>query len=144
MSFMAKTEEFKLGGDILSYCGKCKMPMGHIINSLTKKGGVDKCECTTCKALHKYRDPEKVAAKAAGTTKRKGTKKVGPTSEELWTEAVAKAEGPARAYQMGGEFFEGDLIEHTKFGKGVVVAIIDQKKFSVVFEGGEKVLVHNR
>ena len=83
-----KSTEIEVGKEILSFCGKCKEPTNHIITSLNKKGGADKRECQTCKALHKYRDPEKV--KKAGT--RRAAKKTA-SAAEVWNEAMAAAKG---------------------------------------------------
>lgn len=136
---MSKDQEYRVGGEILSYCGKCKMPLAHVITSLTKKGTVDRCECKTCEALHKYRDPEKVAKKGTAKT---ATKKSSP--EEMWKKAVSKAKGPAKPYMMTGEYAADDLIDHSAFGQGFVEEAVEPNKIRVVFENGEKVLIHKR
>ncbi len=138
---MSKTTELELGKEILSYCGKCKMPTGHIINSLTKKGTADKCECQTCKALHKYRDPEKNPPKKRAA---KAPAKKTVSIEELWTEAIEKAVGSTKPYAMDAEFEEGDLIEHATFGRGVVQELVPEKKIKVLFKEAEKLLACNR
>jgi hypothetical protein len=139
---MAKDNEVGAGKDVLSYCGKCKMPLAHTIISLTKKGTVDKCECKTCGATHKYRDPDKpVKPRAAG---KRAPKKPAASSEELWNQAVADAKGISMPYKMSGEFSEGSLIDHATFGKGVVEEIVDHNKIKVIFEEGAMVLIHKR
>lgn len=139
---MVKDTEVAAGKDVLSYCGKCKMPLAHTIISLTKKGTVDKCECNTCGATHKYRDPDK-PVKPRSATKR-APKKPAASSEELWNQAVADAKGISMPYKMAGEFSEGSLIDHPTFGKGVVDEIVDHNKIKVIFEEGAKVLIHKR
>lgn len=138
---MSTEKELEVGQEILSYCGKCKKPTDHVIISLNKKGGADRCECKTCKAKHKYRDPEGPKKKKS-TSKRSSKKAV--SAEEAWNEALAGAKGPAKAYAMHAEFEQGDLIDHPTFGKGVVAEIMDGNKIKTVFESAEKVLVHNR
>ena len=142
MSNDKNDKENGLGKEILSYCGRCKMPLNHIINSLAKTGKPDKCECQTCGALHKYRDPDKpVKPRAKGS---RSPKKVSVPIEELWKEAVAKAGEPAKPYAMSASFAEGDLMDHSTFGKGVVQGIAGHNKIKVIFETSEKILVHNR
>ncbi len=136
---MSADKELKVGGDILSFCGKCKEPRNHTILSLTKKGTVDRCECTTCGAAHKYRDPEKVAKKGAA---KKTVKKATP--EEAWKKAVGGASGPAKPYMMSGEYAAEDLIDHPTFGQGFVEESIVPNKIRVIFEEGAKVLIHKQ
>jgi hypothetical protein len=129
-----------LGKDILSWCGKCKQPTNHIIVTMTKKGTVNKCECQTCKASHKYRDPENPPKPRA--TKR-ATKK-GAAVELIWSEAIAEAKGPSKPYKMSAEFEQGDLIDHPSFGQGVVAELMGTNKIKAVFESSEKILACNR
>lgn len=139
---MSKDMEIAAGKDVLSYCGKCKMPLAHTIISLTKKGTVDKCECKTCGAVHKYRDPNKPVKSRAGT--KSAPKKEKVSAETAWKAAVADAQGVARPYEMSEEFSEGNLIDHATFGVGVVEEIVNHNKIKVIFESGAKILIHKR
>lgn len=142
---MAKGKEEKgkeegLGKEILSLCGRCKLALAHTIITMTKKGVADRCECNTCGAKHKYRDPDK--PKRAVT--KRAPRKVAVPIEVLWSEAVSNTKSPARSYKMSGDFAQGDLIEHSTFGKGVVQELLTATKIKVLFETSEKILVHNR
>lgn len=139
---MNKDKEIAAGKDVLSFCGKCKMPLAHTIISLTKKGTVDKCECKTCGAVHKYRDPDKPVKKRSGT--KSGPKKEKISAEATWKEAIADAKDGARSYEMSEEFFEGNMIDHATFGVGVVEEVVNYNKIKVIFESGAKILIHNR
>jgi hypothetical protein len=138
---MSDDKKLEVGKEILSYCGKCKLALAHTIISLNKKGNADKCECNTCGATHKYRDPDKATKKRAPAKKAPKKEKISP--EMIWKEAIASAKGLSQPYKMNGDFSEGDLIEHSTFGKGVVGELISDKKIRVIFEEGEKILVHN-
>ena len=50
----------------------------------------------------------------------------------------------AEPYSIKTPFQVSDLIDHPKFGVGVVTAIADVQKVKVVFEDGERVMVCNR
>ena len=139
---MSEKTQSELGKDILSYCGKCKMPMGHIIVKVNKSGGVDKCECQTCKAVHKYRDPENPVAKPK-TSAKSPSKKAVPV-EAVWNEAMSNATGSAKKYSMSEKFAEGSIIDHPTFGKGVVQELIGDSKMTVIFETAVKTLICNR
>ena len=139
---MSSDNEIALGKEVVSYCGKCKMPLGHVIVTLNKRGHVGRCQCMTCKAVHAYRDPDK-PVKAPGTGKR-GSKKDAVSAEVTWANAVSNAKGTAKPYKMSAEFSRGDLIEHPMFGKGVVEEVMTQTKIKVIFETSAKLLVQNR
>ncbi len=136
---MSKDKEIGPGAEILSFCGKCKLPLAHTIIAMKKNGSVGKCECKTCGALHLYRDPDKPKKPRA---KAKATKK--ESAESIWNTAMAGASEPAKAYAMTAEFAMGDLVDHPTFGKGVVEELIDHNKIKMVFETGEKILIHTK
>ncbi|MBT3182677.1 MAG: hypothetical protein HN337_09265 [Deltaproteobacteria bacterium] len=137
---MTKDKASELGTEILSYCGRCKIPLNHLIHSVTKTGKPDRCECQTCGALHKYRNPDK-PVKPRGKA---GPKKEKVSIETLWKEAVAAAGENATPYAMSGNFAEGELMDHSTFGKGVVQTLINHTKIKVIFQDAEKILVQNR
>ena len=130
------SEELVVGKDILSYCGKCKLALGHTIVSLESPSVVAKCKCNTCGANHKYRDPATATKK-----KKRSTKKA---SEPLlnWADAVQNAANDKKPYTIKTKFSLGDVIDHPSFGLGVVHKIVDNKKIQVLFEKSDKTLVH--
>ena len=133
------------GKEVLSYCGKCKLPLGHIIVSMKDEGTIGKVECNTCHAVHQYKDPAtktKKVKKSAGTTKRRSTRK-SVSVDQLWMEEMGKASGKAKAYSIRDEFESGDIIDHKKFGPGIVQGLIDDK-MEVLFEHEIKLLVHKK
>ena len=134
---MSSSEELGVGKEILSYCGKCKLALAHVVVSMDDKGEISKCECKTCGANHKYRDPEGVKKRKTSTR----TKKETISNEEVWKQAVADAEGEAKAYAMNQSLTVGDLIDHPKFGKGVVEKLVDNNKAQILFEHNIKTLI---
>ncbi|MDC0716860.1 hypothetical protein [Nannocystis bainbridge] len=47
---------------------------------------------------------------------------------------------PIKAYSMRETFAAGDPVSHPKFGKGVVLEVLEAKKCAILFEEGRKVL----
>ena len=65
---------------------------------------------------------------------------------ERWAELMAKADAgsvPRRPYNMRELFEVGQVVDHSKFGAGVVEALVD-RKIRVVFSDGERLLIHGR
>lgn len=136
---------FSAGKEVLSYCGKCKLPLGHIIVSMKDKVTIGKVECNTCHAIHQYKDPAtktKKVKKSAGTVKRKSSRK-SMSVGELWMEEMGRASGKAKSYSVRDKFILGDIIDHKKFGPGIVQELIDDK-MEVLFEHEIKLLVHGK
>lgn len=131
-----KNIEYEVGKEVLSFCGKCKLPLAHTIISITKKATVDRCECKTCGAAHKYRDPEKV--KGTKSTSRKAS------PQDVWKKVMAEPKVPPKPYIMTAEFTAEDIIDHPTFGKGFISELIEPNKLRVFFEDGEKILIHKR
>ena len=102
-----------------------------------------KVTCKTCNATHMYKDPaqktKKVRAKKAATGR---TRAKSVPINELWTEAIGKASGKAKDYTIREIFEVNELLDHKKFGPGIVQAIIDGK-IEVLFQHEIKTLVHN-
>ncbi len=134
----AKKEELGVAQEVLSYCGKCKLALAHVIIDMKDETTIGKCQCKTCDAKHNYRDPEVVAKKLSKAATRK---KVVVSIEEVWKDAVAKTDGNAKPYGMDKGFEVGDLIDHTAFGQGVVMKCISNDKIEVQFEEALKLLV---
>lgn len=137
---MSNEKNELLGKDIISLCGKCKLALGHTVMTVNKSGVADKCQCNTCKAVHKYKDPDK--PKKTKKTSSKAPKKESVPIETLWNEAMSGAKGASKDYVMASEFGKGDLIAHSTFGKGVVQELISPNKIKVIFMSAEKTLIH--
>lgn len=134
---------FAAGKEVLSYCGKCKLPLAHIIISMKDPSTIGKVQCKTCGANHMYKDPAHKAKKVKSTSKRKGTTRKTVSVGDLWMEEMGKASGKAKAYSIRDTFEVGDIIDHKKFGPGIVQANVDDK-IEVLFQHELKLLVHGK
>lgn len=50
----------------------------------------------------------------------------------------------AEPYSIRAELKVGDMVDHPKFGVGVVAALPDNQKARIFFEDGERVMVCNK
>ena len=128
----------KVGGDILSFCTKCRMELAHVIVSMLD-GKPSKVECKTCRGTHRY--------KLGGTTGPRTTRTSAPKSvvraSELWEQKMAqKTKADVSPYKANQRFNAGDVIQHPNFGVGIVEAVRSPTKIAVFFRDGEKLLVH--
>jgi hypothetical protein len=69
-----------------------------------------------------------------------GSKKVEPP--KVWADETAgKADSAFLAYSTTTKFAKGALLQHAKFGRGIVVAV-EGARIEVLFEDGVKKLGH--
>lgn len=132
---------YSVGKEVLSYCGKCKLPLAHIITVMKSAKTIAKVECKTCKTTHAYKDPA-----VSSTTKRKATEKTRAKTvsvADLWMEKMGQAKSKSKPYTIKTGFDLGDIIDHKKFGPGIVDQVQDDK-IEVIFRFEIKTLVHNR
>ncbi|MCK5882282.1 MAG: hypothetical protein KAG61_01230 [Bacteriovoracaceae bacterium] len=136
------------GKDILSYCNKCKMALSHTITVMKDINTVGKVMCNTCKGVHAYKDPNAAAKKA---TRKKSTspgRKSASAKAELlenkWQADVMGSKNEPQKYSPKSQFVIGDIIDHPKFGMGVVEATMEADKLDILFQTGNKILVHNK
>lgn len=133
---------FKVGSDIVSYCGRCKLGLAHTIMSNRADGSIHKVECNTCKAVHGYRDP--AAVKKRKTTRKSSKKATEVSLAEAWQKAVDSSSGTPEKYSIRGDYKVGELVSHPKFGVGLVHSVIDNTKVEILFKSVLKNLVMNK
>ncbi|HEY4016975.1 MAG TPA: hypothetical protein VGM06_26765 [Polyangiaceae bacterium] len=143
----------RVAGEVDSFCTKCRLVLNHRIVSM-KAGKAHQVECLTCRTTHLWR-PNAPGEKAASSGKsagvsdrpRSGSPSKAPRAtpamklEQQWEKAIAgRGVNEFKAYNVGGNFAEGDLVRHKKFGDGVVVRVIDAGKIEILFRDEAKTL----
>ena len=141
------------GGEIDSYCTKCKLDLNHRIIAMVGDV-VKKVECLTCGAHHLYRKPksEREAAKPKRTSTRTtaserqaAAAKAERDQRAAWENAIAGQPASAfRGYRITENFMPGELVRHSKFGDGVVIRVIDRGKVEVLFEDSIRTMAHGQ
>jgi len=141
-------EKIEVGGNILSYCGKCKADSLHIVFAM-QESKIGKVTCESCGAKHNYRKPkslpeDKTASKPSKNTKspaqriKKSSKKIDDTLANYDPNTVLN-------YSMKEDYKESSIIRHSSFGIGIVTKKITTTKVEAQFENGViKLLAINR
>ncbi len=129
-------DKITTGGDIDSYCTKCRLNLEHIVVAMVG-GAVVKVKCKTCGSLHRFKDTP-AARPGAPRKKSVGSRSVAQ-AEADWEGAIAAGHGPDLPYELTRSYRAGDIIMHPVFGRGVVQKSFF-KKCSVLFKDGERVL----
>lgn len=137
-------DTFKVGSNIDAWCTKCKLVLAHTIEAVA--GAVIKrVQCNTCRGKHMFKaempgTKKKVLAPSKSASAPKAKSKASDYSRLMGNKDTSKAFG----YSITRQFNKGDMINHVKFGFGVVVEQKDTTKIEVLFESGPKILIHAR
>jgi hypothetical protein len=67
-----------------------------------------------------------------------------PKTDDDWRQLLmeAKSDGVPE-YQLAGNYREGELLSHSRFGLGVVTKVITPRKIEVIFETSKKLMAMN-
>jgi hypothetical protein len=133
------------GQEIDSQCLKCKGVTNHVIIAMADDQ-IAKVECKVCGAKHKYRPPktEKSKPPKKKTSPKKTPRKTKNQlkAEAFYEEIMARVDpSTAVPYSMDDKFHKSQLIDHPKFGLGLVTSIVLPNKIKVAFKEGNKLLV---
>jgi hypothetical protein len=118
------------------------MDLAHVIVAMNGEK-VAKVLCGTCGKEHVYRPPKGLgtSSKKKRTTKDPELKKAKSAAED-WEKAVEQCEGiPSKVYSIDGSFEEGDKLDHSTFGLGLVKKVFQSNRMEVIFKEGTKLLV---
>jgi hypothetical protein len=138
----------RVGGETLSLCTKCKLVLGHTIVSMSDKVA-SKVKCNTCKGIHRFKDPSSQKARTLSSPKTgvlslaKERKKI-ESEMNIWDVSVKNFAGLKKSYSVQDKFNIGDVISHPQFGPGLVESLLERDKIHVIFQFGQKTLLHNK
>ena|SRR3989304_7454645 len=136
---------YTVSGPVDGWCTKCKLVLGHTIISMVNNLPA-KVKCNTCNSEHKFR------TKQSGTSKPKSAKSTSPakkikTQEVNYNDYISRLTEHdltrVRIYSMDGSYKKDEIIEHSKFGVGIVLSLIQNNKIEMLFKDGTKILVHD-
>jgi hypothetical protein len=148
-----------VGADIHTYCTRCKADRWHVIVAKVGAGAserIKRVQCKTCDSLHNLREEksdrphkEPKSRKAQPRTRRSSIQMGGYDGmPKPWQALVNDREVAGeehQSYSIRKLFEVGNLVEHPKFGLGVVLKLVDNnQKAEVAFKEGIKLLVVGR
>jgi hypothetical protein len=135
----------QVGEIIESHCRRCNDRTGHAIVSFID-GAVAKVQCRACGSVHKHR-AEKASTGGASSRSSKSKSKSRPKDHQQpaidprWQEQIETRDThQAKPYSMDCQCVKNELLEHPRFGTGVVQELVAPNKVRVLFQEGEKLL----
>lgn len=139
---------YTVSGPVDGWCTKCKLELGHTIIAMVNNVPV-KVKCNTCNSEHKFRSKQSGATRPKSATSAKSAtpaRKI-KTQEANYNEYITRLKDydltRVRIYSMSGNYKKDEIIEHSKFGVGIVLSLIQNNKIEMLFEDGPRILIHN-
>ena len=128
-----------MGSEILYHCPRCALELWHTVLAMAE-GQPARVRCNTCKSERNYRAKRKTTDLLRKKRTSSTEKKTG-SHAEFYQERLKAVGGKAsKAYRIDAEFSAGDLVEHKKFGLGVVLKVIPPDRVEIVFSEEIKML----
>ncbi len=129
----------KVGGEVDTLCGRCKLLLSHTILALMGSR-IARVRCNTCGSDHAYRPGTERAGRAAQSgTHRSSERVVISYADKL----AAQDPSQATPYNSKTRYTADQLISHPTFGLGLVTAVREDK-VDVAFKTFTKTLAHTR
>ena len=140
--------KYNAGHDIDTYCSRCKLDLAHVVIAAAA-GQPVRVLCKTCNSEHAYRKKKRVTGVTKRTTTKRATASTstidGPLSSEAYTQLFSGRDlSRSRRYTIRESFTVDDIVDHKKFGIGLVTKLLGDQKIEVTFREGIKVLIHDR
>jgi len=138
---MVVGQDLKPGDEVQSWCTKCREMRLHNVKALVE-GKVPRVICRTCDGEHNFR-PNPPKSKQKGTAKSR--RKKGEAEPNPWKELMVDADiSKARDYTIHERFAGKEVMNHRKYGIGIVIEVLDATKMAVAFEDKRRILVCNK
>ncbi|MEF2144269.1 MAG: hypothetical protein V3573_02385 [Desulfovibrionaceae bacterium] len=135
---------YQAGDAIESKCNCCKDVRMHVVVAMNG-GEIVKVQCKTCGSTHRHPKVKTAAPRKKGVRAvAKAVKALKSAAEQVqeWENALnGKDIGSAKPFGSAGSAVEGGLIDHPKFGVGLVQKLVAPNKMEVLFRNGSKLMV---
>ncbi len=134
---------FHAGGEVDSFCTRCKMVLAHTILAV-EAGKPARVQCNTCQGQHNYRPATPEPRSSSASSSARTTATASPSRARLsFDEVFAQKRGPTKTYSPKVTFAVDDTVSHPTFGSGYVIAVRNDK-VDITFRIGTKTLMHGR
>lgn len=136
------TDSYKTGEYINAWCTKCKLELGHTIVAMVENVP-KRVKCNTCIGEHNYRTGPADSSRIKAIHAKRKTRARDTKYHEYMVRLSEAGLSSAKKYTTKGTFEKDDVVEHKKFGTGIVVSVIHLNKIEIFFKDGPRLLAQN-
>lgn len=140
---------YRAGDEVDSRCTKCKLVLAHTVVAMVGDQ-IARVKCNTCGGEHAYRPPP--TASEATAKRRRAERKAatesrfqGMASADEYPELIRGHDiSQPEKYSPKMALTRDTVVEHPKFGLGLVVELKEGNKAHIAFPDGGRILVYGR
>lgn len=140
---------YTAGDEVDSKCTRCKLVLAHTIVAMAGTK-IAKVRCNTCGGEHAYRPPP--SASEATALKRRAERKSAQADAQKTKSDASEFDTLTKGvdlskkskYSMKMELQMNEVVDHPKFGIGLVTELREGHKAHVAFKDGGRILVYGR
>lgn len=132
--------KLKVGSDLVHYCSRCALELGHTVLAMVGSEPA-RIRCNTCKSERNYRATKRLTKVLDSET---ATRESRPKlhQPDLYRAKLKEfADRTPKTYRIDIEALENDVIDHPKFGRGIVMKLIHPDRMDVLFQDENRVLM---
>ena len=128
--------QIRAGGEFKQLCSRCNLELTHTILAVIGDTPA-RIRCNTCKSERNYKAPK------LATILRTPWESRPPVSDEAIYQRKLKenATKSEKKYRIDVELSANDLVDHSVFGRGVVLKTIPPDRAEILFKDHARVLV---
>lgn len=130
------------GGYVDGWCTKCKLELGHTIIAVENNLPA-RVKCNTCNGEHNYSNKKAGKGRPKSTTSTRKAKTQETTYNDYLTRIGDYDVSKAQKYSLNGNFKKNVVVDHHKFGIGIVLTVVQSNKIEILFKDGPKILIQN-
>jgi hypothetical protein len=133
-----------IGSDVDSWCTRCKLMLAHTVEAMVESK-ITRVHCNTCGTQHAYRPHPPGEGPRARASRPVSTRQAASSTPPDYHALIAgRPLAGARRYAVSERYQAHELIRHSSFGVGVVLAEKEGNKVAVLFADGPRTLLHRR
>ncbi|MEO1174613.1 MAG: hypothetical protein AAFX94_21560, partial [Myxococcota bacterium] len=101
-------------------------------------------QCKTCGSTHNYKSASDAKASAKRASRSTSPRSTTAKANDYDTLMTGKDIAGAVRYRVSEVFEQDAVLDHKKFGLGLVLKVLGDSKIEVIFRDGVKTLIHDR
>lgn len=131
----------KVGQEIKYLCSRCDLELWHTVLAVVNNQPA-RLKCNTCKSERNYRAPKSSDAPTRRASVSEERAKIRGSHPELYQQKLRETvmKSP-KAYRIDEAFEADDVIDHVKFGRGVVLKLVHPDRMDVLFQDETRTLM---
>lgn len=134
---------YSVGGHIEALCPRCNLKLGHTIIAIVDNLP-ETIKCDSCDEHHDVSVRQSAQSRIKPKSATRKTRSKQATYEKYLSRLKEDNPGNFIKYNIKGNFEKDQIIDHLKFGIGIVLSVLQKNKIEILFKDGPRLLIQNQ